>query len=92
MLSVLKRPPRLRGLARGLTSLVHDDYGPPYEVMRLQEEEDISAAAVGPREVLARMLLSPVNPADVNMIQAGGVRLGAYKNCAAIRNSGFLTK
>ena len=54
---------------RSFFSLSHDEYGPAYEVMQLKEHPDLDAASLGPKEVLARMLMAPVNPTDVNMIQ-----------------------
>ena len=56
---------------RRLSKLTHEEYGPPYEVMQLKEEPDMDKDSIGPTEVLARMLMAPVNPADVNMIQVG---------------------
>lgn len=43
--------------------VVFDRFGPPAEVLRVQD--DVPAPQPGPGEVLVRMLASPVNPSDL---------------------------
>ena len=46
--------------------VVFDRFGPPAEVLRIQD--DVPAPQPGPGEVLVRMLASPVNPSDLMYI------------------------
>ena len=47
--------------------LGYSQYGDPSTVVSLQQEQ--ISCQLGPSQVLARYLLSPVNPADVNVLQ-----------------------
>ena len=47
--------------------LGYSEYGEPSTVVSLQQEQ--LSCQLGPSQVLARYLLSPVNPADVNVLQ-----------------------
>ncbi|VVC92122.1 unnamed protein product [Leptidea sinapis] len=46
--------------------LVYDQFGDPLHVVKFRESE---VPALGPTDVLVRMLAAPVNPADINTIQ-----------------------
>ena len=70
--------PALPVLVRGLTGLSsqlelvntrlgYSEYGDPSSVVRLLQEK--ISAKLEPSEVLARYILAPVNPADINVLQ-----------------------
>ena len=70
--------PALPVLVRGLTGLSgelelvntrlgYSEYGDPSSVVRLLQEK--ISAQLEPSEVLARYILAPVNPADINVLQ-----------------------
>ena len=70
--------PSLPVLVRGLTGLSsemelvntrlgYSEYGDPSSVVRLLQEK--ISAQLEPSEVLARYILAPVNPADINVLQ-----------------------
>ena len=71
LLSTL-RPGARAGWVRGLAELVttrlgYSQYGDPSSVVSLHQEK--LSCQLQPGEVLARYILSPVNPADVNVLQ-----------------------
>ncbi len=73
---LLRRPPRLLRVllhhlppCRLASRLVLTSHGPPAESVSLEEFDDPDPSSLGPRQVLVRMLMSPVNPADINVVQ-----------------------
>ncbi len=54
---------------RFASRLVFSSYGPPAEVVTLEHFDPPSQSSLPANSVLVRMLISPVNPADVNVIQ-----------------------
>ena len=62
-------PPARAVWVRGLVStrLGYSEYGDPSSVVRLLQEK--ISAQLEPSQVLARYILAPVNPADINVLQ-----------------------
>ncbi|CAF2265947.1 unnamed protein product [Rotaria magnacalcarata] len=46
-----------------------DQYGAPNEVLKLNQTTSIDASQLKPNDVLIKLLASPINPADINMIE-----------------------
>ncbi len=63
-------PPR-----RALSRLVFSSYGLPSECVRLERRPDPDPGSLGQGQVLVRMIMSPVNPADVNVVQVSYFKL-----------------
>src|ERR1700722_11266972 len=53
-----------------MRAVVHDRYGEPGEVLRLDLSYPVLAP--GPDEVLVRMLIRPVHPGDLAIVAGGG--------------------
>ena len=57
-------------------ALVYDNHGHPSKALRLRE---VPLPPLGPDDVLVEMIASPVNPADLNMIEGTyPIRPGAF--------------
>lgn len=50
----------------GCTSLLYKNHGDPAQVVQL---EDTDLPSIGAKSVLVKVLASPINPSDINMIQ-----------------------
>lgn len=55
-----------RALSVKATILQVDEFGEPHKVVQAREQQ---LNAPGDNEVLVKMLVAPINPADINMIQ-----------------------
>ena len=55
-------------LRRFASRLTYNEYGPPSEVIKLEEFEDPSPVPKAAK-VVVKMLAAPVHPADINTIQ-----------------------
>ncbi len=69
---VSRAPPALLPLlcpSRPASRLVIASHGAPAEAIKLEEFDPPSARLIRGKDVLVRMLMAPVNPADVNVIQ-----------------------
>ncbi|UJR25874.1 hypothetical protein I4U23_007224 [Adineta vaga] len=46
-----------------------DQYGAPNDVLKLNQTTTLDSAQLKPNDVLIKLLASPINPADINMIE-----------------------
>lgn len=63
---VLTHPLLTRSMSVKTTFLQCDEFGPPEKVLRIRSTE---LKAPADNEVLVKVLVSPINPADINIIQ-----------------------
>ena len=61
---------RFRGLSSFIVQeLQADRYGLPADVLKLNQTSTVAANQLKPNEVLIKLLASPINPADINMVE-----------------------
>lgn len=59
----------LRSLGSGASALFYDDFGDPLTVI---EQRELPIPQPKDGEVLIKMIMAPINPADINTIQGVG--------------------
>ncbi|CAF1613002.1 unnamed protein product, partial [Adineta ricciae] len=45
-----------------------DQYGAPLDVLKLNQTTTFDSSQLKPNDVLIKLLASPINPADINMV------------------------
>lgn len=73
----MQRPLSIRGMCSSFTAqaLKYESYGEPCDVVKIVEE---TIEAPKNKEVVVKILLAPINPADINTIQGFYLNLHFY--------------
>lgn len=66
---------RIQSMSLKATFLQCDEFGPPEKVLQIRSAELKTPAD---NEVLVKILVSPINPADINIIQGKNVSFSTH--------------